>query len=82
MTTELADGQIPDDVTEDTSEQAPRKVLGGFNDLHQMSGLSTSFLRRLAKEDRLPGCRRLGWRYICHLEEFEEWFRSGGKEWK
>jgi len=61
-------------------EQEPKKVLGGFNDVHAMCGLSTSFLRKLAKQGRLPGCRRLGWRYIIHLEEFEEWFRSGGKD--
>ena len=67
-------------MTADTeSEPAPKKFGANISQLAQESGLSESYLRRLAKENRLPGCRRLGWRYICHRQEFENWLKAGGQ---
>ena len=43
-------------------------------------GISESLLYRLANANKLPGCRRLGYRFVCHRGEFEEWLRTGGKE--
>ena len=35
-------------------------------------GISESLLYRLANANKLPGCRRLGYRFVCHRGEFEE----------
>ena len=43
-------------------------------------GLSESLLYRLANENKLPGCRRLGYRFVCLRDEFENWLKAGGKE--
>jgi len=67
-------------VTDTESGPASKKFGANISELAQESGLSESYLRRLAKENRLPGCRRLGWRFICHRQEFEEWLRAGGRD--
>jgi predicted DNA-binding transcriptional regulator AlpA len=46
-------------------------------ELARMHGVSEALLYRLAGERRLPGCRRVGHRFIVHLETFEEWVKSG-----
>ena len=61
-------------------EPAPKRMAGNLDELAEISHLSVSYLRRLAKAGKLPGCRRLGWRYIVHLEEFETWLRAGGRD--
>ena len=43
-------------------------------------GLSESLLYRLANENKLPGCRRLGYRFVFLRDEFENWLKAGGKE--
>ncbi len=40
-------------------------------------GVSETLLYSLATTGRLPGCRRLGRRFVVHRETFEEWLRSG-----
>jgi len=40
-------------------------------------GLSESLLYTLARQGKLPGCRRLGRRFLVLRVEFEEWLRRG-----
>ena len=42
--------------------------------------VSETTLYKLANANKLPGCRRLGHRFIIHREEFEAWLRNGGQE--
>ena len=46
-------------------------------ELARMTGLSEALLYQKANEDTLPGCRRLGKRFLVHVETFEEWLRTG-----
>ena len=58
----------------------PEKVAVNLDEIAARYNLSESYLRRLARKDELPGCRRVGgWRYIVHVQEFDGWLRSGGK---
>ena len=47
-------------------------------DLARMTGLSESLLYLKANEGVLPGCRRIGKRFVVHGAAFESWLRSGG----
>ena len=67
-------------IISETVESVPKKFAVNLDELAEISHLSVSYLRRLAKAGKLPGCRRLGWRYIVHLEEFETWLRAGGRD--
>ena len=40
-------------------------------------GVSEALLYSLANRGELPGCRRLGKRFVVHRETFEEWLRDG-----
>ena len=60
-------------------EPAPGKRGMTITELAADYGLSASFLYKLARANKLPGCRRLGWRFVCLREEFEDWIRAGGK---
>lgn len=46
-------------------------------DLATKTGLSESTLYALAKAGQLPGCRRIGRRFIVHVETFNKWLQSG-----
>jgi hypothetical protein len=60
--------------------EEPVKIAVNLSELAARYNLSTAYLRRLARKDELPGCRRVGgWRYIVHVAEFDAWLRSGGK---
>ena len=63
-----------------TTETATKKKGATIAELAQDYGLSASYLYRLAHENKLPGCRRLGYRFVCLREEFEGWLRSGGRD--
>lgn len=45
--------------------------------LARQTGVSESLLYQMANQGRLPGCRRVGKRFLVHLETFEEWLKSG-----
>lgn len=66
-----------------TSVQAPdkpEKIAVNLGEIAARYNLSVNYLRRLARKDELPDCRRVGgWRYIVHVAEFDAWLRSGGK---
>ena len=72
MTTETA----PEDLT----LKAKEKKGATITELAQDYGLSASYLYRLAHENKLPGCRRLGYRFVCLRSEFEDWLRAGGRD--
>ena len=40
-------------------------------------GVSEALLYSLANRGELPGCRRIGKRFVVHRETFEEWMKSG-----
>ena len=40
-------------------------------------GTSESLLYNLANQGKLPGCRRLGKRFVVHRETFEDWLKGG-----
>lgn len=40
-------------------------------------GTSESLLYALANQGKLPGCRRLGKRFVIHRATFEAWVKSG-----
>ena len=48
--------------------------------LSSLTGLSEGTLYLKANEGSLPGCRRIGKRFLIHIATFEEWLRTGGKE--
>ena len=41
------------------------------------TGLSEALLYQKANEGILPGCRRLGKRFLVHLPTFENWLNDG-----
>ena len=45
--------------------------------LARLTGISEGTLYRRANEGSLPGCRKLGKRIFVHIEEFNEWLRTG-----
>jgi excisionase family DNA binding protein len=40
-------------------------------------GVSEALLYSLANQKRLPGCRRLGRRFVIHRPTFEAWLAEG-----
>ena len=40
-------------------------------------GVSEALLYSLANRGELPGCRRLGKRFVIHRETFENWLKGG-----
>ena len=63
-----------------TTGLAQKKPGASIPDIAKEFGVSESLLYRLANENRLPGCRRLGYRFICLRSEFEKWLREGGQD--
>ena len=49
-------------------------------ELAEEYGVSESLLYKMANANTLPGCRRMGYRFVVSPTEFDEWLRSGGKE--
>jgi predicted DNA-binding transcriptional regulator AlpA len=41
------------------------------------TGLSEALLYQKANEGTLPGCRRIGKRFLVHLQTFEDWLKEG-----
>lgn len=56
-----------------------RPLAYSIPDLARMTGLSESLLYLKANEGLLPGCRRIGRRFVVHADTFENWLRSGGE---
>ena len=67
-------------MTTDLTLKSNQKKGATITELAEDYGLSVSYLYRLAHQNKLPGCRRLGYRFVCLREEFESWLRSGGRD--
>ena len=46
-------------------------------ELSRLTGLSEGLLYIKANEGNLPGCRRIGKRFLIHLETFNEYLKGG-----
>ena len=56
-------------------------VLGvGIPELAERTGLSEFLLYSQANAGNLPGCRRLGRRFLVHVPTFERWLADGWGE--
>ena len=49
----------------------------GIPELAERTGLSEALLYDRANEGQLPGCRRIGKRFLIHIETFENWLKAG-----
>ena len=45
--------------------------------LSRLTGISEGSLYSRANEGSLPGCRRIGKRWVVHLETFNDFLKSG-----
>ena len=77
--TDLQDGDIQKEVEEEVREPVtdgpPMSI--SIGKLSAITGLSRSLLYARAHAGDLPGCRRLGSRFLIHLETFEDYLKSG-----
>ena len=55
-----------------------RVFAAGIPELAARTGLSETFLYDRAGEGTLVGCRRIGRRFLIHIETFENWLKAGG----
>jgi excisionase family DNA binding protein len=49
-------------------------------ELARLTGISEGLLYIKANSGGLPGCRRIGKRFLVHLETFENYLKSGTGE--
>jgi excisionase family DNA binding protein len=54
-----------------------RPLAVSIPELARLTGLSEGLLYQKANEGTLPGCRRLGKRFLVHVETFEGWLSTG-----
>lgn len=54
-----------------------KPVGASIPEIARWTGLSESLLYQLANQGRLPGCRRIGKRFVVHVGTFEEWLKAG-----
>jgi predicted DNA-binding transcriptional regulator AlpA len=54
-----------------------RPLAVSIPELSRLTGLSEGLLYAKANEGSLPGCRRIGKRFVCHLETFLDYLKSG-----
>ena len=73
-----------EEATADSNGSAPRDggyVLGAsIPELATRTGLSESLLYSQANAGNLPGCRRIGRRFLVHVATFERWLADGWGE--
>ena len=58
-------------------EQSKNRPGASIPDLASEYGVSEALLYGLANRGDLPGCRRLGKRFVIHRATFEEWLKTG-----
>ena len=58
-------------------EQSKDRPGASIPDLASEYGVSEALLYGLANRGELPGCRRLGKRFVIHRATFEEWLKTG-----
>ena len=73
-----------EEATADSNGSAPRDggyVLGvSIPELAARTGLSEFLLYSQANAGNLPGCRRIGRRFLVHVATFERWLADGWGE--
>ena len=57
--------------------EAKEKMAASIPELAAETGTSRSLLYDLANRGALPGCRRLGRRFLVHRKTFLDWLSSG-----
>jgi excisionase family DNA binding protein len=58
-------------------EQGKDRPGASIPDMASEYGVSEALLYGLANRGELPGCRRLGKRFVIHRATFEEWLKTG-----
>jgi excisionase family DNA binding protein len=58
-------------------EQSKDRPGASIPDMASEYGVSEALLYGLANRGELPGCRRLGKRFVIHRATFEEWLKTG-----
>ena len=58
-------------------EQSKDRPGASIPDMASEYGVSEALLYGLANRGELPGCRRLGKRFVIHRVTFEEWLKTG-----
>jgi len=58
-------------------EQSKNRPGASIPDMASEYGVSEALLYGLANRGDLPGCRRLGKRFVIHRATFEEWLKTG-----
>ncbi|MBI4299112.1 MAG: helix-turn-helix domain-containing protein [Chloroflexi bacterium] len=63
-----------------TQLSKPTQEGASIRELARRFGVSAPVLYELARQDRLPGCRRIGEkRFVVHVPSFQQWLESGGR---
>jgi predicted DNA-binding transcriptional regulator AlpA len=62
---------------DEMGEQSKDRPGASIPDLASEYGVSEALLYGLANRGDLPGCRRLGKRFVIHRATFEEWLKTG-----
>ena len=60
-----------------TTDRPAQPMAVSIPDLARMTGLSEGLLYIKANAGELPGCRRVGKRFLVHVETFGEWLKAG-----
>ena len=60
-----------------TEFQNGKRVAVSIPEMAESTGLSEGLLYAKANEGTLPGCRRLGKRFVIHIATFENWLADG-----
>lgn len=61
--------------TKSTQEGMPLAL--SIPDIARLTGLSEGLLYSKANEGSLPGCRRIGRRFLIHVKTFDDYLKSG-----
>ena len=80
MTIKTKDGVIVgdnSDLTKHTDGWVVERVAASIPEMAQRTGLSKGLLYAKANQGSLPGCRRIGKRFVIHIATFEEWLKAG-----
>ena len=62
---------------DEMGEQSKDRPGASIPDMASEYGVSEALLYSLANRGDLPGCRRLGKRFVIHRATFEEWLKTG-----
>ena len=62
---------------DEMGEQSKDRPGASIPDMASEYGVSEALLYGLANRGDLPGCRRLGKRFVIHRATFEEWLKTG-----